>query len=102
MSSAAAVKVIRANFNLSRTQFYYARRKWATQLPIPEYLERLKEDGYKVIHSEWEAGFSLPVVLLIMSPTHKQVYDPFGDAVSFDITYKLVNNFVYLRKMNSK
>ena len=50
MSSAAAVKVIQANFNLSRYQFYYARKKWATQLPIPEYLEKLKNEGYKVLH----------------------------------------------------
>ena len=97
MSSAAAVKVIKANFNLNSKQFYYARRKWATHIPMPEYLEKLKKEGYTVVHGEWKEGFPLPEVLLIMSEQHMKYYEHFGDAVSFDITYKCVDTHIQVK-----
>jgi len=37
-----------------------------------------------------------------MSPTMQQIYKNLGDAVSFDITYKVCNVFVMLPKKKKK
>jgi len=57
-------------------------------------LEELEKKGYLFAHGEWKNNYPLPDVLLIMSPQMQANYHTFGDAVSFDITYKCCSTFI--------
>ncbi len=61
---------------------------------IPVYFDEIKARGYVVKYSEWMENHPLPKILLIISPLMMDNYNAFGDAVSFDITYKVCNVFV--------
>ena len=91
MTSVNAFKVIAANFHIKRRQFYHIRQKWTETMPMPDYFEKLKSQDYIVAYADWPAEFPMPEVVLIMSPLQLKHYRTFGDAVSFDITYKTCN-----------
>ena len=45
-------------------------------------------------YQEWPENYPMPPVVLIVSAEMKNNFNHFGDAVSFDITYKTCNYYV--------
>jgi len=98
MDSVNAYSIIKQKFQISKKQFYYLRHKLHSAEPSTILFDQLREKDFIVEHSKWIEGHPLPNILFVMSPQMLRNYQIFGDAVSFDITYKCCSNYI----INSK
>ena len=94
MDSPDAFKVLEKQFQLNKKQYYNLRQKLHSDIPVAETLKELEKKGYLIGHGEWKEDYPLPDVLLVMSPQMQANYQTFGDAFSFDITYKCCSTFI--------
>jgi len=94
MDSPDAFKVLEKQFQLNKKQYYNLRQKLHSEIPVVETFKELEKKGYLIGYGEWKEDYPLPDVLLVMSPQMQANYHTFGDAVSFDITYKCCSYFI--------
>ena len=53
IASPNAFNVLKKEFNITKNQYYYLRKKETRQKPLRQYLDELRERGYKIDHTPW-------------------------------------------------
>jgi hypothetical protein len=95
VSVTALKSIICPQFSISEKQLYYliARSNGGRSTTIEELTNILEKQGYDIFQSEEARPREQPPELLIaVFPDMKNMYQLYGDVVSFDFTFNLIKD----------